>query len=104
RARHRGTSPQRLAGVLRGDLEQVVAKAVRPEPEERYPSAGDLAGDVRRYLQGRPVLAHPESVWYRVRKFTGRNRWGVLAGSAMTLLLLGYGVTLVVQNRRVAAQ
>src|SRR5690606_1371611 len=32
------------------------------------------------------------------------NRWGVLAGSAMTLLLLGYGVTLVVQNRRVAAQ
>jgi eukaryotic-like serine/threonine-protein kinase len=104
RASHRGTSPERLAGALRGDLEQVVSKAVRPEPEERYPSAGDLAADVRRYLQGRPVLAHPESVLYRARKFAGRNRWGVLAGSALTLLLLGYGVTLVVQTRRVAAE
>jgi eukaryotic-like serine/threonine-protein kinase len=104
RASHRGTSPERLAGALRGDLEQVVSKAVRPEPEERYPSAGDMAADIRRHLQGRPVLAHPQSVLYRARKFAGRNRWGVLAASAMTLLLLGYGVTLVVQNRRVATE
>jgi eukaryotic-like serine/threonine-protein kinase len=104
RAAARRTIPQRLARRLQGDLDLVVAKAVRPEPEERYPSADGLAADVRRHLEGLPVLAHRGSNLYRARKFIGRHRWGVAGASAGLALLLTYASTATVQNRRVAAE
>lgn len=69
---------------LRGDLDNIVLKAIAAEPELRYASAGALAEDIERVLDGRPVQAHPRSRWYVLRKFVARHRGSVL----VTLLLL----------------
>ncbi|MEZ4411595.1 MAG: serine/threonine-protein kinase [Gemmatimonadales bacterium] len=100
RAAHRGTTPARLARELRGDLDIIVSTALRLGPDERYTSASDLATDIRRHLQGLPIVAHPESVAYRARKFIGRHPT-FLPGVAMTLFaaLLFVGM-LIRHNRR----
>jgi serine/threonine-protein kinase len=67
--------------ALRGDLDNIVMKAIEPEPDRRYASAGALADDVERMLEGRPVAAHPPSRLYRAQKFVSRHQVGV----AMTL-------------------
>jgi len=104
RAADRATSPARLARHLRGDLDIIVGKALRPEPEERYPSASELAADVRRHLQGQPILAHRESARYRARKFVRRHAWAVGAMAAGVVLLAGYALTITIQSRRIAAE
>jgi tetratricopeptide (TPR) repeat protein len=80
-----------------------VGKALRPVPAERYASADELGADVRRYLKGLPILAHPESAAYRAMKFARRNRWGVAAAALSAVLLAAYAVTATVQGRRIAA-
>lgn len=70
--------------ALRGDLDNIVLKAIDAEPERRYASAGALADDIEHLLDGRPVCAHPPSSWYRARKFILRHRGGV----TMTLVFL----------------
>ena len=70
---------------LRGDLDTIAIKATAEEPERRYASAGALADDIENHLAGRPVVAHPPSRRYRLRKFAGRHRSGV-AISAIALL------------------
>lgn len=72
---------------LRGDLDTVVLKALRREPEERYDSVRALADDLERYLTGRPITARPPALAYRARKFVARNR-GAVAAAAVALLLL----------------
>ncbi|HEY3174190.1 MAG TPA: serine/threonine-protein kinase [Candidatus Polarisedimenticolia bacterium] len=78
----------RVARTLKGDLDAVVLKALRKEPQRRYASAEALADDVRRHLAGQPVLARPDSAGYRTGKFIGRHRLGVTAVSVATLSLL----------------
>lgn len=73
---------------LRGDLDTVVLKALRREPEERYDSVRALADDLERYLTGRPITARPPALAYRARKFVARNRGAVAAVAAALLLLL----------------
>jgi serine/threonine protein kinase/Tfp pilus assembly protein PilF len=63
-AQLRGSSPEALRAGLRGDLDDIVLKALRKAPERRYASAGDLARDIGRYLAGLPVAARPEP-WIR---------------------------------------
>ena len=58
---------------LRGDLDTIVLKALKKKPEERYATVHALIDDIERYLSARPVLAQPDSRWYRVRKFMARN-------------------------------
>ena len=70
-------SPAQLKKILRGDLDNILMKALAPEPDRRYVSAGALADDIQRYLGAQPVLAHPPSPWYRARKFVRRHRLGV---------------------------
>ncbi len=65
--------------ALRGDLGNIVLKALSEEPERRYASAHELALDIGRFLGAQPVAAHPPSNWYRARKFVDRHRGGVLA-------------------------
>lgn len=79
-------APALTRHLLRGDLDNIVLKAMSEEPERRYASAGALAEDVERYLDRRPVLAHPPSRWYRTRRFVQRHRGGVLV---TTLLVVG---------------
>jgi serine/threonine-protein kinase len=70
---------------LRGDLDNIVLKALDVDPARRYASAGTLADDVERLLDGRPVAAHPRSAWYRTRKFIFRHKSGVAAAAAIVL-------------------
>ncbi|HET9835073.1 MAG TPA: serine/threonine-protein kinase, partial [Rhodanobacteraceae bacterium] len=76
-----------LARKLRGDLANIVGKATATEPENRYAFAGALAEDIERYLDGRPVLAHPPSRWYRTEKFIARHRGGVMITTALLLAI-----------------
>jgi tetratricopeptide (TPR) repeat protein/tRNA A-37 threonylcarbamoyl transferase component Bud32 len=77
-------TPKLTRRQLRGDLDNIVLKAIAEEPERRYASAGAMADDIERLLDGRPVVAHPPSRWYRTRKFVQRHRGGV----AITALFL----------------
>lgn len=104
RAAARATTPGRLARQLSGDLDVILDKALRTVPEERYASADELGADIRRHLRGLPILAHPESARYRVRKFVQRHRVGVAAVMAAVLLLVGYALTVTVQRQRIAAE
>lgn len=71
------------------DLDMIVLKALRTEPERRYPSADQMGEDLRRYLAGMPVGARPDSLGYRTAKFVRRNRLGVAAAAAAVLALAG---------------
>lgn len=70
------------------DLERIVSKALHKDPARRYHSAEALAEELRRYLDGRPVLAHPDSTWYRSMKFVRRNWRGVSLTSLALLAIL----------------
>ena len=74
----------RLDPALRGDLELIAAMALEKEPARRYPSAGALGRDVRRFLDDQPIEARPWSAAYQLRKFARRHR--LLIGSAALLL------------------
>src|SRR3546814_17056551 len=58
----------------------LLLKALAEEPEQRYATAEALADDLRRWLDGRPVLAQKPKPGYRLRKFVMRNKVGVAAG------------------------
>ncbi len=71
---------------VEGDIDNIVLMALRKEPERRYASAAELADDIRRHLDGLPVLARPSTWSYRSSKFVRRHKLGV--GSAVTIVLL----------------
>ncbi len=73
---------------LQGDLDNIVLKAMRRRPAERYASVGDLMADIRRYLDHWPVEASPTTIRYRAGKFLRRNRTTVAAGGTLVLALL----------------
>ncbi len=97
----RGTEPARLQRRLAGDLDNIVLKALRKEPERRYPSAAMLAQDLQRHLDGLPVLARPDTFRYRAQKFIGRHAGAVTATTVGILALAASTVITLVQNRRV---
>lgn len=74
---------------LAGDLDQIVAMAMRKEPERRYASVEALAQDLRRHLEGRPIAAHRDWPGYRLRKFIRRNAVGVVAAGLVIVSLFG---------------
>ena len=71
------------------DLEAIVMMALRKEPQRRYASVEQLSEDIRRYLDGLPVHAAPESVAYRTRKFVRRHRVGIAAATTVAAILIG---------------
>ena len=100
-----GVHDPRLRRELRGDLETIVAKALKKRPEERYASVTALAEDLRRYLAEEPILARPDSLAYRTRKFARRNARS-LAAAAMAVFALAavvafYGTRLADERDRV---
>src|SRR5690606_25162865 len=76
---------------LKNDLDRVLLKALSEEPERRYATTEALADDLRRWLDGQPVLAQKPKLGYRVRKFMARNKAGV-AASVLLAASLGAGV------------
>jgi non-specific serine/threonine protein kinase/serine/threonine-protein kinase len=89
----------RNRAMLRGDLDTIVLKALRKEPERRYQSAHELSEDLRRHLEGRPVTARPDTVGYRAGKFVRRNRAAVTAAVLIAATLVGGIVTTTWQAR-----
>jgi eukaryotic-like serine/threonine-protein kinase len=74
---------------LRGDLDTIVLKALKKPVAERYASVDALAQDIERHLSMRPVLARPDSAWYRARRFVVRNRIAVATAAALLTTVLG---------------
>lgn len=89
---------------LTGDLDAIVSRALRKEPEARYASVAALAEDIRLHLGGMPVTVRRDDWAYRARKLVGRNRG--LVSSTLLVLLLGVAFTVnaVLQARAVAAE
>lgn len=85
---------------LAGDLDAITLKALRAEPENRYPSAAALAQDLRRWLGGRPVEARRGGRRYRVAKFLRRHRVPATLAALAAVVLAGSAVGIVVQSRR----
>jgi serine/threonine protein kinase len=97
----RGTTPPRLAHGVAGDLDNILVKALRAEPGERYATAAAFADDLRRHLEGETVSARPDSWTYRASRFVGRHRAGVaLAAGALVAIVTAAGVA--EQQRREA--
>ncbi len=95
---------RRRRASIRGDLETIVGMALRKEPERRYPSASELATDLRPYLAGRPALASADSIRYQLGRFTRRHR-GLVTGTAAVMFILLAGVvmtSLALRSARVA--
>jgi eukaryotic-like serine/threonine-protein kinase len=92
--RSRGLAIRELAQQLRRELEWIPLKAMRKERQSRYQSAMALAEDIHNYLDGRPLVAAPESSGYRLRKYVRRNRALVTgAGAVIAALLAGMVAT-----------
>lgn len=85
---------RRRAREISGDLDNIVLKALSKRPEQRYASVEAFALDLNRYLEGKPVLARPQSLTYRSHKFMHRHRW-VLATAALILSVLTSALGLV---------
>jgi serine/threonine protein kinase len=92
-----------LGRQLRGDLDNIVLMAMRKERERRYASVDQLAEDIARHLDGRPVRARQDSFGYRTRKFIRRHRLGIAAVTLVFLSLVAGVVVSVTQARRAEA-
>lgn len=91
-----------LKKELQGDLDAIVLKALRLEPEKRYESAGDLVEDVRRHLASEPVNAHHGSVQYRFGKFLKRHRKSLSATFIVLIALVGFVIYRAEQQKETA--
>jgi non-specific serine/threonine protein kinase/serine/threonine-protein kinase len=103
-AEARATEPRQLVSTLRGDLDWITMKALEKERERRYGTPFELAQDVERYLENRPVRARPAGAGYRLRKYLRRNRLAVAMATAAIAVLVAFGVTQTVQLRRITRE
>lgn len=103
-AARRGASPEKLRRELRGDLDTILGKALKKNPQERYASVAALAGDLRRYLSHQPITARPDQLAYRARKYARRHRLGVAIAAALVLLLAGFSLIQARELRRITRE
>jgi tetratricopeptide (TPR) repeat protein len=97
----RNTSPEKLRRTLSGDLDEILLKALRKEPQRRYSSVQDFASDLRSYSLGLPVSARGDAFGYRSSKFIQRNKLS-LAVTAVFALVVTAGVVAIVREARIA--
>jgi len=83
-------APEASRGAARGDLDNIILKALRKEPAERYVSVFAFADDLGRWLEGRAVSASPATLWYRTRKFVVRHKLKA-AAAAVVVVAVGAG-------------
>ncbi len=99
----RSSTPDRLRRQLRGDLDTILAKALKKNPVERYSSVSSFADDLQRYLRNEPISARPDTFTYRAVKFVRRNR-ATVALSTLAFLALMAGVAGTVLQARTASR
>jgi serine/threonine protein kinase len=102
-ARLKEAKPEKLFKVLAGDLDNIVLKALRKEPQRRYSSVEQFSEDIRRHLENLPVTARKDAVGYRASKFIARHRVGV-ATTIFALVALLAGMAVALREARVARQ
>ncbi|WP_249352597.1 serine/threonine-protein kinase [Rudaea sp. 3F27F6] len=105
-AAERGLNERALQRLLRGDLQAIVAKALRKEPQSRYRTVAEFGDDLRRYLDGEPVLAVEGARTYRLRKFVAQHRLpvGLAAVAFLCLLTALIGMTWLGYKLRLQAE
>jgi serine/threonine protein kinase/tetratricopeptide (TPR) repeat protein len=94
-------TPDKLRRRLRGDLDNIVLMALRKEPQRRYSSVLQFSEDIRRHLEGLPVLARRDTPGYRAGKFIGRHKTGV-AAAVLIFLSLTTGIFATLRQARLA--
>jgi serine/threonine-protein kinase len=92
--------PDSLGRALRGDLDAIVLKALRKNPDERYASASQFADDVRRHLTGHPVQARRRTLGYLTRRFVHRNRFRLAVAGGIVLVLVTSMTAVGVEEQR----
>ncbi len=96
---HAHALPPAEARLLRGDVDTIALKAMSKDPRRRYASAEHFAEDIRRFLEGRPILARKASVRYRASKFVERHRASTAAGVLLLALLVFLSWTSIQEKR-----
>jgi eukaryotic-like serine/threonine-protein kinase len=100
----RSTTREALRRQLRGDLDTILARALKKNPVERYASVGALADDIRRHLDHQPIGSRPDTLAYRTEKFVRRHRGGVAAAMLAVVAALAGTVAIVAQAREARKQ
>jgi tRNA A-37 threonylcarbamoyl transferase component Bud32 len=95
------TRPSRWAPKLKGDLESILLKALREDPQQRYATVEQFADDLRAFLESRPVRARHANWWYRTRKFV-RRYWMPMSAAAVVIVSLSTALYFVNRQRAVA--
>jgi serine/threonine-protein kinase len=111
-ARAGGSSKSQISNpkILRGDLDNIVLKAMRKEPQRRYASVAQFSEDILRHLQGRTVIAHKDTMGYRTRKFVARHKAAIGVATLIVLSLVAglvatlWEATLARDQARIARQ
>ena len=100
----RGLTPDRLERRLAGDIDAIVMRALRKEPQHRYGSVEQFAADVRRYLGREPVLARQGNWVYYSQRFMRRHAFGVSVSGAFMAFVIAFAITMSIQTQRIAAE
>jgi serine/threonine protein kinase len=95
------TRPSQRAPELKGDLEFILLKALRKDPQERYGTVEQLADDLNAFLESRTVTARSGNAWYRVRKFL-RRYWVPVIAAAIVVVSLSVGLYVANRQRIIA--
>jgi serine/threonine protein kinase len=96
-----GSTREKLRSELRGDLDTILRKALKKNPQERYLSVAALADDLQRYLKHEPISARPDNFTYRAGKFVRRNRLGVTLAGLAVIGVAAAIIAVEVEARRV---
>ncbi len=96
----RATRLPALRRRLDSDIEWILLKAMDKDRDRRYPSVAEFSADISRYVEGMPVLARAPTRRYRTSKFVRRHVFGVSMAAIVSLLVLGFAVTMTVQTLR----
>jgi serine/threonine protein kinase/tetratricopeptide (TPR) repeat protein/TolB-like protein len=101
-SRTREGQPDKLRHSLKGDLDNIVLKALQKDPQRRYRSVAEFAQDIQRQLEHLPIQARPSTFTYRASKFVRRRKTEAIAGAAVVLVLLAAVVFSVLEERQAA--
>jgi eukaryotic-like serine/threonine-protein kinase len=102
-ARSRRLAPERLQRRLIGDLDAIVMRALRKEPEHRYSSVERLVADIRHHLANEPVQARQGNWVYYTQRFVRRHTMGVAAGVGFLVFLAAVAIVMSIQRQNIAA-
>lgn len=100
----RDGQPDKLRRKLAGDLDNIVLMAMRKEPLRRYVSVEQFSDDIRRHLDGLPVIARKDTFGYRSGKFIRRHKAAVAAAAVIAALVIGFVATTIMQSARIGRE